>query len=128
MFADIETELMAYLDDLGYTVTSTPVDLKDRLPVLRIQRVGGTDDKSSDFPRVSIQVFAAADPDQPRAAQDLAEVIRDRLNNDLPAMSQPAGALLDSSSTESGPSSYPWPDPAVRVAQAIYRLTVRSTD
>lgn len=127
MFPDIESALMDFFSDLGYTVTSTPADLKERLPVLRIARVGGSDDKSNDFPRVSIQTFAAANHLAPRAAQDLAETVRDRLNNNLPAMSKPGGVLLDSSSTESGPSSFPWPDPAIRVTQSIYRLTIRNT-
>jgi len=128
MFPDIETALMDYLEDLGYTVTSTPADLVSRLPVIRIQRVGGSDDGENDYPRVSVQTFAAGSSEKPTAARDLAETIRDRLNHELPAMSKPGGFLLDSSSTESGPSSYPWPDPSVRVAQAIYRLTTRRTD
>ncbi len=129
-FPDAEDTLIDFLSDLGEGFTSTPADMETILQagayVLRIARAGGADDKGNDYPRMSVQTFALADYQNPRAAQAVAEQIRDRLNNDLPAMSKPGGVLLDSSVTESGPSSFPWPDPSIRCTQAVYRLTIRT--
>jgi hypothetical protein len=132
-FPDVEVVLMEYLSDLGYTVTSTPSDLADRLPVLRIQRVGGGSDEDTDRPRVTIQAFVAASSVAPRAAQQLSGQVRDRLvNNNGGWVSGPllteqgvSGVLLDEVSHDSGPIEYPWPDPAIRVAQSIFTLTIR---
>lgn len=132
-FPDAEVVLMEYLSDLGYTVTSTPPDLADRLPALRIQRVGGGSDEDADRPRVSIQAFVAASSTAPRAAQQLSGQVRDRLiNNDGAWVSGPLldeqgvpGVVIDGASHDSGPIEYPWPDPAIRVAQSIYTLTIR---
>ncbi len=131
-FPDAEDTLIDYLSDLGEGFTSTPADMETLLAtgryVLRIQRAGGSDDKGNDYPRMSVQTYALADYQNPRAALAVAEQIRDRLNNDLPAMSSPGGALIDSSSTEAGPTPLTRPDldPAIRCARAIYRLTIRT--
>ncbi len=122
-FPDIEAALLTYLGDLGYAVTSTPADLKTRLPVLRIQRIGGPNDKTNDYPRVSVQAFTARSYQNPRAAQLLAEAVRDKMRA-LPAVVD--GVRLDIAETESGPVSLPWPDVDVTVVQAIYRLTTRA--
>ncbi len=132
-FPDPEVALIDLLDDLGEGFTATPADIKTILEtgryVLRIARTGGPDDKSNDYPRMSVETYALADYQNPRAALAVAEQIRDRLNNDLPAMSSPGGALIDSSSTEAGPTPLTRPDldPAIRCARAIYRLTIRTT-
>jgi hypothetical protein len=132
-FPDTEVVLMQHLSDFGYTVTSTPADLKDRLPVLRIARIGGGSNEDADFPRVSIQTFVAASSQSPRAAQQLAGQVRDFLIASNGAwVSGPlledqgvSGVLIDDVANDSGPIEYPWPDPAVRVCQAIYTLTIR---
>lgn len=123
-FPDVEVALIEYLSDLGYCVTSTPADLKSRLPVLRIQRIGGGNTKTDDQPRVSVQAFVAADYLNPRAALDLADAVRNRLTHDLPAIT--AAGRLDTSETDSGPVKVPWPDVEVNVVQAVYRLTTRA--
>ncbi len=131
-FPDAEDILIDFLSDLGEGFTTTPADMETILQagayVLRIARTGGADDKGNDYPRMSVQTFALADYQNPRAAQAVAEQIRDRLNNDLPAMSSPGGALIDASSTEAGPTPLQRPDldPAIRCARAIYRLTIRT--
>ncbi|MFD0450161.1 hypothetical protein ACFQZK_03905 [Rhodococcus aetherivorans] len=51
-FANVEKVLMVALEDLGWTDTETP-DAEIEVGI-RINRVGGTDDGITDYPRVEI--------------------------------------------------------------------------
>lgn len=132
-FPDVEVALMVYLDDLGEGWTFTPADLNDRLhtrPLLRIQRIGGGNTKQSDEPRVSIQAFTLRDPASPRSSHKLSATIEARLLSGPALVTIPTEygggtARLDTAETESGPVEFPWPDPAIRVVQCVYRLSVR---
>ena len=128
--ADVEAALLEFFDDLAYTVTSTPLDLEQRLRngerVLRVRRIGGAGDRDNDFPRVSLQHYAVASSAAPRAHFDFAEDTEDRLL-DL-ADTGPlfvAGACLDEAKKDSGPVELPYPNDSVRVTETIYRLTIR---
>ena len=124
--ADVESALMTFLDDLGYTVTSTPADLEQHLPVIRIRRVGGSGDEVNDFPRVSIQAMTAASSTAPRAHFDLAESIADRIFGLAVYGPQVVdGVCLESPAKDSGPVELTYPNPSVRVAETIWRLTIR---
>lgn len=125
-YPDIEVALIALLGDLGYAVTSTPADLQDRLPVLRIQRIGGGDDRDSvlDFPDVNIQAFTARSAGSARAGWALMGTIRARMDA-LLGQSVAGGGLLCSAQLTSGPIETPWPDAAICVVAATYRVTTR---
>lgn len=135
-FADVEPALMVYLEDLGWTVTSTPADLKTRLAtsgVLRVKRIGGGSTRNTDDPRVSVQAFTLRDPAKPRSSHTLAGAVEAR----IAAISDNAGVItipaalggglvrLDSGEKESGPVEFPWPDPDVLVVECIYRISTR---
>lgn len=131
--ADIEVALLAFFDDLAYTVTVTPGDLAQRLAgggkVLRIRRIGGGADRDSETPTVSVQSFAAESYDTaPRAAHDLDAQVWSRfldvLNGDNPGWV--AGVVIEDPSKTSGPVELPYPDPAITVVESIFSLTVRS--
>jgi hypothetical protein len=125
MYPDAEKALIAYLGDLGLAVTSTPPDLQDKLPVLRIQRIGGSsEDGVSDYPEVNIQAFTARDSADPRASHDLMATVRNRMDNIL-GLSVAGGGLLDRATLTTGPIETPWPDAAIAVVQATFRLTTR---
>lgn len=132
-FGDVELMLTGdddedgFLTPFGYCVTSTPPDLKTRLAagfVLRVARVGGgeTGNRTTDNPRVNVQVFSLRTGDVPRAAHDQAAAVRAAFMN-LPAIT-PWGRL-DSAETDAGPVSFPWPDPEIEVVQQIFRLSTR---
>ena len=124
-FPDAERVVMEYVDDLGYCVTSTPPDLQERLPVIRVNRAGGNDDDVTDFPRMSIQTFCRADYESPRAALGLMNRIRERVDDSsLPAWVPGERVTIEDSRTESGPVRAPWPDPQVQVVTAAFRLSI----
>lgn len=72
-FANVEKVLMAALADLGDTDTETPPE--DTPAGIRINRVGGTDDGITDYPRVEISCYAPTYD----AMHALAEAVRDRM-------------------------------------------------
>jgi hypothetical protein len=133
-FGDVELMLVGdgtdpgYLEEFGSCFTSTPPNLKDLLAggafVLRVARVGGgeSSSKSSDEPRVNVQVYALRSADAPRAAHNQAAAVRAAMFN-LPALTK--WGRLDSATTESGPTEFPWPDPEIQVVQQIFRLSTR---
>lgn len=125
-YPDIEAALVDYLADLGTTGTWTPLDLQDHLPFLRIQRIGGPDDKyaNTDYPNVLIQVLAARDPNSPRAAQALTETLRARLNA-IAGLTVTDG-LIDMCENVSGPIEVTYPDQTVIIIQTTYRFTTRA--
>lgn len=127
-YPDVERGLISYLGDLGTCYTSTPVDLQAHLPALRIQRVGGANDKFEvqDYPNVSIIGFAVKDPNNPRAAFDLIEAVRTRMDEMCGEYIAGVG-LLEQSVNVSGPVDLFWPDQSVSATQATFRVTTKGT-
>lgn len=124
--ADVEVALLDLFADLADVVTSTPADLEDRLPVLRARRIGGGGGRDADFPIVSLQHFTAASAADPRAHFDLADATEARLLEIAdygPRLV--SGVCLESPVKDSGPVELTYPNPSVRVAESIYRLTIR---
>jgi hypothetical protein len=113
----------AVLDDLGDVVGETGIDLAARLQdsgrVIRVRRIGGSDDRITDVARVDVRVYAVDLSD----AEDTAETARQRL------ISQPwatAHGVLDRAETEVGPQEVPGPDPEnYRVVNITLRVSVR---
>lgn len=129
--ADVEVALLAFFDDLAYTVTVTPGDLQPRIAgggkVLRIRRIGGGADRDEDVPVISIQSFAGESYQAPRAAHDLDRLVWERFLGILDHGPVAVGGVsLDEPAKTSGPVELPYPDPAVTVVESIYRLTVRN--
>jgi hypothetical protein len=126
--ADIEVALMDYLAPAGRTVTQLMSwDKEGDLPAIRIQRIGGgqgEDPETTDLPRVLINCYARPTPESPRASQRVAADVVRRMTAIHGVWVEGAG-LLDSATKDSGPVTRPWDDPAIRVTELIYSVTVR---
>lgn len=98
--------------------TVTPADLQDRLPFLRVHRIGGGDDFITDLARVDVEVHAGT------AAQawSLAREIQQQL---ISAPARTSSGVLDRCRTESGPQEIPHTNDAVRLVITTYRVAVR---
>ena len=133
-FPDVELMLTGdgvdpgFLEGHGHCFTELPVDFQNDYlptkPVIRVTRVGGGDgnNRTTDRPRVMVQVFVKRDADKPREAYEVAAAIRaDMLN----AATVTPWGRFDSAETESGPAPYPWADPTVRAVQMVFRLSTR---
>lgn len=116
-FPDVQRLLVADLAQFGHTAIETPLDLNDRLPFIRIVRIGGGSGRVSDGPRVEIDVFAGSY----LAAEQLAERIRQYLTGP-----PPGPIFLDRVDCSIGPRELPWDDDGlVRRWSAEYEAVTR---
>ncbi|KAB2344878.1 tail completion protein gp17 [Actinomadura rudentiformis] len=120
---DIEELLLHVLADLttGTVVTVTPPDLQQHLPVIRVRRLGGSDNRVSDTARVDVDVYAATRAE----AHALGEAVRQRLLVAPHVVAGPSGGVIDRVVTEVAPHSVTHPDPGTRRVTATYRTTAR---
>nr|WSW58501.1 hypothetical protein OG513_07835 [Streptomyces sp. NBC_00998] len=96
----------------------TPPDLEDRLPFLRVERIGGPDERFSAHPRIAVDVFAGTADE----ARSLAGLARDALI----FLHGPIGeAVVRNVRCDAGPSRQPWANPAVHRRGATYSVSLR---
>lgn len=113
----------AVLDGLGTVVGETGTDLQSLLAnggrVLRVRRIGGSDDRITDFARIDVRAYAVNLSD----AEETAELARQRL---ISGPSATPHGVLDRAETEVGPQEVPSPDPEhYRIVSATYRTSIR---
>lgn len=119
-FPDVQKALAAIVESLvgaGRAGSETPEDLEQRLPYVRILRIGGYSDRLTDFATVEVDVFAGTYAQ----AEPLAERIRQHLTGP-PLRVGPV--VLDRITCESGPVELPWA-PRVRRFNASYVVRSR---
>lgn len=120
-FCDIETILMLAYADLveeDHVVTVTPSDLENRLPLIRVHRIGGADTRIFDQPRVVVEVYAPTWA----VAWPLAERCRQRL---ITGPVRTSAGVIGRTTTEVGPADWPYENPDIRLVRAIYRSSLR---
>jgi hypothetical protein len=117
---DIESVLNPWAEEAtgAFAGAETPDDLESRLPVIRIERGGGVDERFSEHPRVFVDVFAATADE----ARTLANDLRDAL---LALRGPVHGAVIRDVRCDSGPSRLPWANPAVYRRGATYTVSYR---
>lgn len=115
-YPDVEAVLVAHLG--AGTVTRLPADLQQRLPLRRVRRVGGGDDRITDASRVDVEVYAATRGE----AMDAAREIQQKL---ISGPFVAAGVVVDRCSTEVGPHEADHPDEKIRLVAATYRVACR---
>lgn len=127
-FVDTETVLMNWLEStfaelaadgsiLHVVNVGVPNTLED-YPFVRVMRIGGSDNRFTDFPRVDVEVFSPSR----QTAYALAEAIRARLlGYPIPV----SGGLIDRVRTETAPFRAPWADPKIHRYLATYQLSAR---
>lgn len=96
----------------------TPADLETRLPVIRVERIGGSDERFALHPRVAVDVFAATADE----ARTLASHVRDAL---LFLQGPVNGAVIRSVWCDAGPTRQPWVNEAVHRRGASYTVSLR---
>lgn len=114
---DAETVVMAMLTPIARTVTSTPNPMPT--PIIRVQRVGGSDDRITDFPRIEVACFG----ENRAQAWDLAEQCRQTILASRATVV--GGTLVDNATTDTPAQQIPYDDPDVRRVVAYYRLAWR---
>lgn len=102
-----------------FSAAETPANLEQRLPVIRIERGGGVDERFSNHPRVFVDVFAATADE----ARTLANSVRDAL---LFLRGPMNGAVIRDVRCDSGPSRQPWANQEVHRRGATYTVSLRT--
>lgn len=120
-FPDVTRILVAELEvwvggDSTRTGPETPADLQAKLPFIRAVRIGGSRDRLSDFPTVSIDVFASSYT----GAETLMEDIDQWLAGPPPPIS-----LFDRVERDVAPRRLPWGDETLFRWQAQYTVVTR---
>lgn len=117
-FPDAESVVLALLEPVAPTVTATPADLVP--PLIRVQRVGGSDDGITDYPRMEIACYGK---DRAQAWQ-LAEQCRQIVLGSVRTLA--GGALIDNARTDNAPNQIPYVTTEdVRRVVSYFRLAVR---
>lgn len=119
--ADVESVIAPWLETtLDVTAgAETPPDLEERLPFIRVERIGGPDERFTAHPRIAVDAFAATADE----ARTLAEQARDALL----FLNGPAGAsVVRAVRCDAGPSRQPWGNPAIHRRGATYSVSLRA--
>jgi len=90
---------------LSHVGNSTPADLQSRLPFHRVTRVGGADDRLTDFPAVDVDTYAATRSEARRAAEQARDLLtsgpwRDVVTDDA---GRRVVSVIDGVDTDTGP-------------------------
>lgn len=121
-FPDIEETVMALLDPIAPADTVTPE--KITTPVIRVLRVGGSDNGITDFPRVEVSCFAPTR----NQAREMSELCRQViLASKASSVEIPDGptVYIDNARTDTPPQQVPYDNPDLTRAQAYYRFALR---
>jgi hypothetical protein len=118
-YADAEKLLVAALEAFGETGTVLPDGLADLPLFIRMERVGGNDDRVTDTARVAVEVYAPTRA----AAWDAARGIQQYLIAGPRRI--PGAGIIDRIGTEVGPQDMPYDDQRVRMVSATYEVASR---
>lgn len=116
-FADVEDVGLALLEHLAPTRLSTPETLT--FPLIVVRRVGGLDNRITDYARLQVDTFGASY----REAVSLAESVRQAVLA-APA-SEVLGVSIDDADTEAAPQFLAYDDKGTQRYVAAYRLALR---
>lgn len=122
-FPDVEELLIAYLEQVAPTDTVFPEEISGK--VIRIRRVGGSDDGITDRPRVQVSC-AAPTRNEARAMAEQCRQLLLVLGGqavEVPGLARPVP--VDSCRTDTPPEPTPYDNPDVDRADAFYRLGLR---
>lgn len=113
---------MALLDQVAPADTVTPEKITS--PVIRVLRVGGSDNGITDMPRVEVSCYAATRNQAREMSEQCRQII---LANKGRSVSMPDGSsvLLDNARTDTPPQQVPYDNPDLTRAQAYYRFALR---
>lgn len=121
-FPDLEAAVIELLADLssGNVDVTTPPNLQDVCPFIRVTRNGGDDDRITDSGHIDVDVFALKRTD----AQALAGTVRQRMISWPHSLSN---CVIDRADCTGGPTAVPWADPVVSLVTLAFLVTARRT-
>lgn len=119
---DAETVVMTLLEPVAPTVTATPAKLV--VPVIRVQRVGGSDDGITDHPRMEIACYGSDRAQAWQLAEQCRQVILGSIRTEV--ITDTGRVLIDTARTDNPPTQVPYPTSEdVRRVAGYYRFAWR---
>ncbi|MFD9205970.1 hypothetical protein ACFVZM_06780 [Streptomyces sioyaensis] len=119
--ADIEAVLAPWAETVTgcFSAAETPDRMEETLPVIRVQRLGGYDERFTGHPRVAVDVFAAT--------ADEARALAGQLSTALLFLRGPVnGAVVRDVRCDSGFSRLPWVNEAIHRRGATFTVSLRA--
>ncbi|BDM70611.1 hypothetical protein HEK616_40980 [Streptomyces nigrescens] len=121
MVPDIEAVLAPWTESTTgvFSAAETPDRMEENLPVIRVQRLGGYDERFADHPRVAVDVFAAT--------ADEARALASQLTEALLFLRGPVnGAVIRDVRCDAGFSRLPWANELVHRRGATFTISLRA--
>lgn len=118
---DVAMSLISAMSPPVDATTSTDIDLEQRVPIVRVTRIGGEDDGISDRPIVEFAVFHSTYDEARKLAEKIRQVVLASPCTTVPTEDIPAGVLIDNASTVTPPAHAAYDNPAL----ALKVLTIR---
>lgn len=112
------------IPDATHTGTKTPATLADVLEFVRCRRVGGQDDRVTDFGVYDVDYFAPTYDAGERGAKILQGVLLGYPHR-VGGTNGAGGVVIDYVFTERSPVELPWENEAIRRFGATYQLSAR---
>lgn len=117
-FPDIENVCLSMFADVATVVTSTGTDLATG-PTVKVNRIGGADDRIIDYPQVRVACFA------PTREQAWAMAEQCRQITLASIATETGGALIDWAETITPTVQQAYENPDVAQVVAVYRFQLR---
>ena len=124
-FPDAEDVVMALLEEVAPTTTDTDALLAANAPIIKVTRVGGTDDFITDRPLVEVACFAATYNEVRQLARACQQVILQCAARKIVTPDYPDGVLIDKAETTSAPLRVPYENTELRHKAATYQFAWR---
>lgn len=124
-FPDAEDVVMALLEPVAPTTTDTAASLDSDAPIIKVTRVGGTDDFFTDRPLVEVGVFAPTYEQARQVARACQQVILQCGGRKIVTPDYPDGVLIDKAETTSAPLRVPYENENLRHKAATYQFAWR---
>lgn len=127
VWPDVHSVLKLLFADLCDNVVgpTRPPNYQNSMPMIRVRRLGGGDDRITDTARVDVEIYTSKDLENGGGwpvASSLARRVQQRLLN-RPHVTE--AGRIDTVETESSPAEIPHDDQAVRLVAATYRISFR---
>lgn len=113
---------MALLADVGTVDTVTPERFTG--PMVRVLRVGGSDDRISDFPRVEVRCFAATRNEAREMSEQCRQLILASSATSV-VLDDGTAVFIDRARTDTPPQAAPFANPDIDSTVAYYRFALR---
>lgn len=123
-FADAEQVMLVLLEQTS-AATVTALGNPIVPPVIRVNRIGGSDDGLTDFAQLEVVCFGADRGLSWQLAEECRQYVLAARHTEVVLPGGATRVVIDDSATTTPAQQIPWPDPGQRPVVATYQLAMR---